>query len=299
MKMNNKQLIIDEMLVHRLVAIQFPQWKDLPIKPIAGGHDNRTFRLGECMLVRMPSAAEYAVKVEEEHRWLPRLAPLLPLQIPAPLAMGKPAERYPWRWSIYRWIEGDDAAHAFIADLSNFATGLAHFLIALQRINTMDGPLPGPRNFYRGGALAIYDVETRQAIAALQGKIDVDTATELWVTALDTVWQSSPVWVHGDMSAGNLVVTEGQLSAVIDFGGLAIGDPACDLAMAWTFFHGKSREVFRSMLPLDIDTWARGRAWTLWKALITAAGFTHPNNIESAQCWRIIDEVITDYKATR
>ncbi len=288
--------MIDVALVRRLVATQFPQWKDLSVRPVAlSGWDNRTFHLGEDMLVRMPSAVEYAAQVEKEHKWLPRLAPFLPLSIPVPLAIGEPAEGYPWRWSIYRWLEGEAAAFAPIDDLCAFATSLAQFLIALQRIDPSEGPLPGPHSFYRGGALMTYDSETRWAIAALKGRIDTDAAVEIWETGLSTNWRRAPVWVHGDISAGNLLVQEGRLRAVIDFGQLAVGDPACDLAIAWTLFEGQSREVFRNMLPLDEGTWARGRAWTLWKALIVAAGGTDPNNHESAHCWRIIDEVLADY----
>lgn len=192
--MDNEQLIIDDMLVRRLVATQFPQWKNLPVRPVAvGGWDNRTFHLGEQMLVRMPSAEEYAMKVEKEQKWLPRLAPLLPLSIPTPLAMGEPDEDYSWRWSVYRWIEGEIAAFTHIADLDDFAIRLAQFLIALQRIDTTDGPLPRLGNFSYVGGLAAYDDETRQAIAALKGKVDADTATELWETALETTWQGSPV----------------------------------------------------------------------------------------------------------
>jgi len=294
---NTEKVHIDVSLVRRLIATQFPQWADLPVKPVKfGGWDNRTFHLGKQMLVRMPSAEEYAMNVEKEQKWLPRLAPLLPLPIPEPLAMGEPAEGYPWRWSVYRWIEGDTAASAHIADLGDFATSLAQFLIALQRIDTTDGPLPGPYSFAHVGALATYDVETRQAIAVLKDKIDVDVATEVWKKALETAWQHSPVWVHGDIMAGNLLVQGGKLSAVIDFGGLAVGDPACDLAIAWKFFRGKSRETFREMLPLDAGTWARGRGWALWKALIIAAGFTETNAVEAAQPWRVIGEALADHR---
>ena len=285
--------VIDDTLVRRMVAAQFPQWADLPVRSAAvGGWDNKTFRLGEQMIVRLPSAADYSVQVEKEHRWLPKLAPLLPLSIPTPLAIGEPAGDYPWRWSIYRWIEGDTAAPERIADLSGFAASLAQFLIALQRINTTDGPGPGPHNFYRGGSLTTYDAETRQAIAALKGKIDVKAATEVWEAALKTTWDRPPVWIHGDVSAGNLLVKGGRLSAVLDFGMLAVGDPACDLSIAWTLFSGESREAFRAVLPLDTGTWTRGRAWTLWKALIVAAGLTETNAVEAARPWRIIDEVL-------
>ena len=271
---------IDDKLVRRLVATQIPQWKDFSVWPVAlGGWDNRIFHLGEQMLVRMPSAAEYAAQIEKEFRWLPVLAPLLPLQIPVPLLMGEQAEGYPWRWGIYRWLDGETVDSALNVHLNKLARNLAKFLIALQSIDTTGGPLPGSHNFYRGGALTTYDAETRQAIAALKGKVDVDAAIEVWESALETTWQSSPVWVHGDINASNLLVRAGQLSAVIDFGLLAIGDPACDLAITWTLFKGESREIFRAMLPLDAGTWARGRAWALWKALITAAGLTDTNAV--------------------
>jgi len=285
--------MINDILVRRLVASQFPQWKDLPIRPLLpGGWDNRTFHLGEQMLVRMPSAAHYAGQVEKEHRWLPKLAPLLPLRIPEPLALGEPAEGYPWKWSIYRWLEGETASSPALADLKDFAIHLAQFLTALHRIDPTDGPPPGPHNFYRGGSLMTYDAETRRAITILKDRIDFRAATEVWERALETSWSKTPVWIHGDISAGNLLVQEGRLSAVIDFGQLGIGDPACDLSIAWTLFHDESRELFRSMLQLDDATWDRGRAWTLWKSLVVAAGFTNPNNAESAQCWRIIADII-------
>lgn len=292
---DDKRLIIEEDFVRRLVAAQFPQWKDLPIQAVAvSGWDNRTFHLGDRMLIRMPSAAEYALQVEKEQQWLPRLAPFLPLPIPVPLAAGEPMDGYPWKWSIYSWLDGETAATGHIADLCEFAVDLAKFLEAFQSIDSTEGPLSGLHSFYRGGSLMTYDAEVRQALIALEGKIDVETATKVWEAALATTWNGKPVWVHGDISAGNLLVQNGRLSAVIDFGQLAVGDPACDLAIAWTFFKGKSRKAFRDELPLDEGTWARGRAWTLWKSLMVAAGFTNPNNFESARSWDIIKEVLEE-----
>ncbi len=288
---------IDASLVRRLIDSQFPQWKALPIQSVAmSGWDNRTFHLGKDMSVRLPSAADYELQIEKEHKWLPKLAPNLPLSIPIPLAMGKPEHCYPWKWSIYRWLEGESANLAPISDLDGFAAGLAHFLVALHKIDTTGGPAPGLHSFQRGGSLSIYDADTRQAIASLKDKIDVSSATAVWEAALSTSWKNPPVWVHGDISAGNLLVKTGKLCAVIDFGQLAIGDPACDLAISWTLFHGKSRETFQKMLGLDKDTWARARGWTLWKALVVAAGFTNPNNTESSLCWRIIDELLANHK---
>jgi len=285
---------IDDALVRRLVTAQFPQWKDLPVRSVeTAGWDNRIFHLGEHMFVRLPRAAAYAAQVEKEYRWLPQLAPLLPLQIPTPLAIGEPADGYPWKWSIYQWIEGETATPERIGDLNDFATGLAEFLIPLHRIDPTHGPRPGPHNFYRGGSLTTYDAETRQAIAVLKGKFDTRAATEVWDMALQAKWDRAPMWLHGDVSAGNLLIRQGRLSAIIDFGLVGVGDPACDLSIAWTLFRGESRETFRAMLTLDPGTWARGRAWTLWKALIVAADLTETNAVEAERPWYVIDEVLS------
>jgi aminoglycoside phosphotransferase (APT) family kinase protein len=295
--MREDDVIINEPLVRRLIANQFPDWADLPVRLVAqSGWDNRSFHLGERMLVRMPSGARYAGQVEKEQRWLPRLAPLLPLAIPAPLAMGEPAEGYPWRWSVYRWLEGETAAPERISDMRRFARELGQFLLALQRIDPVDGPTPGPDNFYRGGPLTAYEAETRQGIIALKDAIDTDAATEVWEEALSASWHGSPVWFHGDVSAGNLLVDRGRLSAVIDFGQLGVGDPACDLSIAWTLFTGESRDAFRSAAEPDPAMWARGRGWTLWKALIVAAGLTETNATEAAKPLRIIDELVAEHR---
>ena len=298
--MSNAEMVtIDVSLVRRLVSTQFPQWADLPIEPVEfGGWDNRTFHLGEHMTVRLPSAAAYSLQVEKEQRWLPRLAPLLPFPIPVPLAMGEPTDDYPWHWSVYRWLDGETAMNAPIADLRQCAIDVAEFLVALQRADAADGPLPGAHNFWRGGPLDVYDGETRQALDTLDGEIDTSTATEVWETALATSWQGAPVWFHGDIAVGNLLLEEGRLSAVIDFGTSGVGDPACDLAIAWTLFEEESREVFRQLLPLDDETWARGRAWTLWKALIVAAGIADTNAREADKAWQIIDEVLADHRCS-
>jgi aminoglycoside phosphotransferase (APT) family kinase protein len=295
--MKEERVVIDASLVRSLIASQFPQWKELSIDPVAtSGWDNRTFHLGKGMSVRLPSSSEYELQVEKEHQWLPKLAPKLPLLIPIPLAMGNPEYGYPWKWSIYRWLEGETAASAGITDLSEFAIDLADFLKALHKIDTIGGPPAGLHSFFRGGSLSVYDNETRRSITALKNRINVAMATEVWEAAFSITWKNPPVWVHGDISAGNLLVSGGKLSAVIDFGQLVIGDPACDLAINWTLFQGKSRDAFQKAISLDKGTWARARGWTLWKALVVAAGFTDPNNSESKQCWRIIEEIITDHQ---
>jgi len=288
---------INVALVSRLVTAQFPQWAHLPITPvILQGWDNRTFRLGEEMTVRLPSAEGYTPQVEKEHKWLPILAPRLPLPIPVPLARGAPAEGFPWNWSIYRWLEGDPARFARIDNLNEFAITLAHFLAGLQRIDPIGGPPPGLHSAFRGGSLETYDAETRRAIVVLEDKIDREAATALWEAALVASWNRPPVWFHGDVAAGNLLVRDGRLEAVIDFGCSGVGDPACDLTIAWTFLSGESREVFRLALPLDGATWARGRGWALWKGLITYVENLNTNLLEAEIARHTIAEILAEHK---
>jgi aminoglycoside phosphotransferase (APT) family kinase protein/putative intracellular protease/amidase len=286
-------LHIDDALVRRLVARQFPKWADLPIVPVMpGGRDNRTFRLGDNMLVRLPSASEYAAQVEKEQCWLPRLAPSLPLTIPTSLATGQPAEGYPWKWSVYRWLEGEPLANN--ADHCEVASSLAQFLTALQRIDPTGGPSAGPHNFYRGGPLTTYDEQSRQAMTALKDRIDADAATKVWETALASEWHGPPKWVHGDIAASNLLVNAGRLSAVIDFGQLGVGDVACDVAIAWAHFEGRSRDAFLESLSVDSGTSARARGWALWKALIVAAALVEATVSEQLQAITTIDQVLAD-----
>jgi len=289
--------VIDAALVSRLVASQFPQWRDQPIRPVLpGGWDNRTFRLGDAMSVRLPSAARYAAQVEKEQLWLPRVSPHLPLPIPAPLAVGAPGQGYPWCWSVNRWLDGAPAETGPITDQVRFAVELAGFLTALHRADATDGPPAGRHSFWRGGPLATYDAETRHAVAALAGRIDTAGALEAWEAALAAQWSGPAVWFHGDMAPGNLLVRHGRLAAVIDFGCCGVGDPACDLAIAWTFFEGESRAAFRSALPLGPATWARGRGWALWKALIVLAALPGANPSGLETCPRIIGDVIADHR---
>jgi aminoglycoside phosphotransferase (APT) family kinase protein len=209
--------------------------------------------------------------------------------------MGVPAAGYPWHWSVYRWLEGENATIERIDDLRRFATTLARFLAALQQIDPSGGPPPGQHNFFRGGPLATYDAETRDAISALHGEIDTEAVTGVWEAALKATWHGTPVWLHGDLSASNLLVRRGRLSAVIDFGCLGVGDPACDLTIAWTLFSGESRAAFCAALPVDDGTWARGRGWALWKGLITLAEHVDTNPLEAGKARRVIDEVLADH----
>lgn len=296
----SRDVQIDVDLVRRLVFSQFPQWAELPVRPVElDGWDNRTFRLGENMSVRLPSAEGYVPQVEKEHRWLPELAPQLPLPIPSPIAQGTPGEGYPWPWSIYRWLEGEPAATAPIADFRQFAIDLARFLAALYRVDATGGPVAGVNNFWRGGPLAVYDAETRGAIDTLRDEIDADAATAVWESALATRWNDSPVWVHGDVAVGNLLFSNGRLSAVIDFGSSGVGDPACDTVIAWTVFTGESRQAFRATLGVDDATWTRGRAWALWKSLITIVGNRKTDPAKADDSRRILAEVLADLRESQ
>jgi aminoglycoside phosphotransferase (APT) family kinase protein len=284
-------------LVIDLVARQFPHWSNLEIRPVElGGWDNRTFRLGVDMLVRLPSAEWYAPQVEKEHKLLPILAPHLSIRIPEPLVMGKPGRNYPFNWSIYRWIKGKSANSLSIDDASllMLAERLATFLKELHEINAHGGPPPGPHNYFRGDSPIVYDHETRVAITELQNFIDVDAVTAVWEEAIHSNWNNNPVWVHGDFTAENILIRDDKLVAVIDFGCMAVGDPACDLVIAWTFFSNESRKIFRSHIGLDNDTWARARGWALWKALITFARLTDKTSAEASRHQKIITEILVE-----
>jgi aminoglycoside phosphotransferase (APT) family kinase protein len=260
-------------LAARLVAEQFPAWGHLPVVPVAeSGWDNRTFRLGDTLSVRLPTAEWYVAAVAKEHTWLPRLAPHLPLPIPVPVALGAPGAGYPWPWSVRRWIEGRPAADDRIADPVAFADDLARFLMALWGVDSGGGPAAGAHSFHRGGALTVYDAETRAALDALGPRVDRTAATRMWEAALASPFTGPPVWFHGDVAVGNLLVdAAGRLSAVIDFGTSGVGDAACDLVIAWTLFDGAARARFVGAVGQDPGTWARARGWALWKALITLA----------------------------
>lgn len=285
-------------LVSGLIAAQFPQWAYLPVRRVdLDGNDNATFRLGDDMSVRLPTADRYVAQVDKEHRWLPKLAQRLPLPIPEPLAKGIPARGYPRPWSVYRWLDGVPATVERIANLGEFATRLADFLAALYQIDPAGGPPPGKHNFFRGGPLTTYDAETRDAIVALGDLIDTEGAAEVWEAALGATWHGLPVWLHGDVSAGNLLVDHGHLSAVIDFGCSGVGDPACDVTIAWTFLHGQSRAAFRARLPVDDATWARGRGWALWKAAITLVRELEANPQDAAKARCVIEEVLAEHEA--
>jgi aminoglycoside phosphotransferase (APT) family kinase protein len=267
--MHENEVDTDVALIERLISAQFPHWAGLPVVHAASnGTDHAIYRLGDDMSVRLPRI-EWAIgQVEKENRWLPVLAPHLPLAIPVPLAIGEPGEGYPWRWCVSPWLEGEDATADHLRDLNEAAVDLAAFLKALQHIDATDGPRPGRRNAFRGVPLATADARIRESLAAWDGLVDIEAATAAWEAALAApAWDGPPVWIHGDLLPGNILARDGLLSAVIDFGCLGVGDPAADLVAGWSLFSGESRKTFRAALHCDDATWSRGRGWAL-----TAAG---------------------------
>lgn len=284
-------------LVRRLINDQFPEWRDLEIQPVEkSGHDNRTYRLGNEMTVRLPSHERYASAVAKELTWLPVFKPLLSLPVPAPVAKGEPTEEYPLPWSVNRWIEGDTVSYANIRNLNEFAGDLAGFLKELQAIDAANGIPAGIQNFHRGGNLAVYDQDTRSVIDKLHGQYNQSLLTEIWELALATRYEASPLWLHGDIAVGNLLVQDGRLSGVIDFGTMGVGDPSSDLVMAWNFFDDESRQLFLRHMNADPDTINRARGWALWKALITYA-WNEQGSEASNWGKRVIDVIIGDYES--
>lgn len=282
-------------LAKKLIATQFSEYAHLVVAEVEQqGHDNRTYRLGNDMLIRMPTAEAYALKVPKEQGLLPKLAKHLSVSIPAPINMGKPSDDYPYPFSIYKWLDGKSPNHLTLDDksLENLASELANFLKELQRISDVEGPAPGQHNWWRGDHVSIYDKGAREQLANLTDIIDSNSALDLWQSACATQWKKEPVWIHGDFAVGNILINNNKVSGIIDFGGTAMGDPACDLVIAWTYFSGKSREIFIREIDLDSDTWLRARAWALWKASFELCNIPDKNSPEAFEQKRIIDEVI-------
>ena len=257
-------------VVSCLLREQLPELAGLPVTPVdVDGWDNSTFRVGDGLTARLPSGEGYVPAVAKEHRWLPVLAPRLPLPVPEPVALGAPGCGFPRPWSVYRWLPGATASAERVTDLPAFARDVAGFLRCLQAVDTAGGPVAGAHSFWRGGPLSVYDDDVQACLASLPADLDRDQVLDVWRAALSTPFLGEPVWFHGDVAPSNLLVQDGRLAAVIDFGTCGTGDPACDLVLAWTFLDDGSRRTFRQSLDLDAGTWTRGRGWALWKALLT------------------------------
>ncbi len=282
---------IDEALVAELLAEQFPQWRDLPVRRVRRqGWDNRTFRLGDDLSVRLPSAEGYVAAVEKEDRVLRFLCSVLPLSVPSPVALGVPGSGYPYPWSVRNWLPGDTVEQTPDLDRRRLARDLGAFLSTLRGLPSDQGPAAGRHSHFRGCHPSVYSDQVDRALRDLATEVDVDRCREIWLTATTSVWRAEPVWYHGDLAVGNVLVEEGRLSAIIDFGACGVGDPACDLVMAWTYFSDEERTVFREAVGLGSEVWRRARGWALWKALVTMTGLSQPDPAQT----RVLAEVLAD-----
>lgn len=286
---------IDAALVRRLVAGQFPRWAGLPVVRFpSGGTVNAMYRLGDDMVVRLPLVRGGVEDVLTERRWLPRLASLLPTPVPEVLAAGGPAEGYPWAWSVYRWLAGENPEAGALAEPVRLAGDLAGFVAAMR-----DVALPEAPPAYRGGPVVSLDASTRAAIEELRGipqeGVDCDAVLAVWEEALRApVRAGPPVWLHGDLMPGNLLVDGGRLTSVIDFGCMGVGDPACDLFPAWNLLPADARKVFRDALGVDDATWIRGRGRTLSQALIALPHYRKTNPVMADNARHVIRAVLEE-----
>ncbi|MEU6241611.1 aminoglycoside phosphotransferase family protein [Streptomyces sp. NPDC047024] len=290
-KMRADEIDIDAPLVRRLVAGRFPQWAGLPVRRLeSSGTENAMFRLGPDLVVRLPRHPGAVADVAHERRWLPRLGPLLPVSAPEPVGLGEPGEHFPWPWSVYRWLEGGNPVAGAVERPEPLARDLGRFVTALRRAGTAGAP-PG----YRGGPLADQDAETRSALAELTGRIDTEAAAALWERALKAPAHAGPpVWAHGDLSPGNVLVSGGRLGAVIDFGCAGVGDPAVDLIVAWNLLPAPARETFREAVGADDAEWARGRGWALSIALVQLPYYWHTNPVLAANARHTVTEILRE-----
>ena len=292
-KMHADEVATDEPLVRRLLAAQFPEWAHLPLAPVrSAGTDNAIYRLGDELSVRLPRIAWATEQIAKEAEWLPRLAPHLPLAVPELLARGEPGEGYPYDWAVYKWLEGSNKTIDQLRDPHQAAVDMAHFIAALQEIDTTGGPLATEHGL-RGVPLKTRDDATRKALNALGDTVDTRKALTVWEEALETPeWDGDPVWFHGDLLIGNVLFNREGLSAVIDFGGLGVGDPAPDLMIAWSLFSTESRSVFREALKVDDATWARGRGQALAQAAIFIPYYLETNPVGVSYARRMMAEVL-------
>ncbi|MFJ6838602.1 aminoglycoside phosphotransferase family protein [Streptomyces sp. NPDC091209] len=282
---------IDASLVRRLLAEQFPRWAELPLKRVeSAGTVNALYRLGGDLAVRLPRIADGADDVTKEHAWLPRLAPSLPFPVPEILGLGTPAADFPWHWAVLRWLDGDLPVAGALTDPYALAADLGAFVAALRGID-----LPGGPTAYRGTPLATVDAETRSAIEDLRGAIDTRAATAAWEEALAAPsWAGPARWLHSDLMPMNLLIRGGRLAAVLDFGTLGTGDPACDFIPAWNLLPAEARSAFRESAGADDAGWARGRGWALSMALIQLPYYRATNPVIAANAEHVIREVLAD-----
>jgi aminoglycoside phosphotransferase (APT) family kinase protein len=295
-RMHDDEVTPGAAVVRGLVAAQFPQWAALEIASApTEGTDHLMYRLGPDMVVRLPRRPSAVAALEKERTWLPRLGRMLPTPVPTPIARGAPGGGYPWPWSVCRWIEGQTVTPERPADMEALARDLAELIQALQAIDVSGAPRPGAHNFGRGAPLARWNATIQERMGWLA---DLDQ-----IAAIRDAWEADagadpsggpPVWIHGDLSGGNLLVREGRLCGVIDWSCLAAGDPACELQVAWSLFDQDARRAFRSAMGVDEATWIRGRAWGLAMGVLNVSYYRTRNAAFTRAGWRAIEAVLAD-----
>ena len=293
-KMHDDEVTADASLVRELLEAQFPQWADLPIDRFpSGGTVNAIYRVGSEFAVRLPLNLTGVGHLERERSWLRFLGPQLPLATPESVGEGAPTADYPFPWSVHRWLEGEPWCLDTAPDSTASAQDLARFISAFRAIDLGGGPAGRPAD--RGRRLADRDGIVQAALAQLTEEIDTTAAAEVWqASAKAPVWEGPPTWFHGDLLPGNVLLADGRLHAVIDFGGVGVGDPACDAAPAWTMFTGASRSAFRAGLDPDDASWQRGRGWALSIALLALPYYRDTNASMAAMARRTIAEALSD-----
>jgi aminoglycoside phosphotransferase (APT) family kinase protein len=291
-KMHEGEIDIDSVLVKGLLTEQFPHLDDRSITLVQStGTVNAIYRLDHDLCVRLPRRKIWAESLEHEWAWLPKLAPHISVNIPKPLAQGKPTHGYPCPWAIYHWIEGAPYQDALIGDEREIARALANFILELRSIDTQGAPGAGRR------PLIELDAKTRSAIESSRGVIDTEAASGAWTSSLESSpWNGQPVWIHGDLLKSNLIVKGGHLFAVIDFGEAGSGDPAADVVAAWSVFNKVGRDAFRQALDVDEDTWSRARGYALHQALMIIPYYpkTNPEFVTMAK--RTVEEILNELK---
>jgi aminoglycoside phosphotransferase (APT) family kinase protein len=295
-KLHADEVDLDTDRVGRMIARRFPLWAGLPLEPVPSpGTDNVMLRLGHDLVVRLPRHPGALPGLETERRWLPRVAPALPVDVPVPLAEGEPDEGYPYPWTVCRWLPGTNPEPA--SGSRECAVELAEFLRALRSV-----PVPvlapddaSPPRPYRGGPLGARRTDTLTAIDACAGLLDIGVVRAVWDEVARVPEGTGPsVWLHSDLQPGNLLVRDGRLTGVLDFGGLGVGDGAADLAPAWSVLRPEARGAFRAALGEDEATWARGRAWALSIALVALPYYVESNPALAAVSRRTIHAVVEE-----
>jgi aminoglycoside phosphotransferase (APT) family kinase protein len=293
MKMHDGEVDIDAELVRRLVAGQFPDLAGLPIREVRPtGTVNAIYRLGDHRCARLPRVQWWADDLDKEWHWLPKLAPHLSLRVPELVGRGHPAGSYPFHWAIYGWIDGQPYADELVGDERQAARDLARFVVELRRIDPAGAPAGGRQ------PLRELDAVTREAIESARGLIDGDAAIAAWERALEApAWEGTPVWIHSDLLRPNLLVRDGRLCAIIDFGGVGVGDPAADVIAAWSVFGRAGREVFRAALDVDDGTWERARGLALHQAALIIPYYAETNPAFAAPAKCTVEEILADLHA--